>query len=95
MLCGGDYVTYEMWGVISASRGAISVGLNVLKFWIDSKKYYFEIKTFDALSTPWFVIVTKFIEHTISDWWRNNQTNIVQSNISLHQLPKTTEIIAG
>jgi len=41
---------------------------------------------------PWFV--TKVIKH-ISDWSRNNQTNIVLCNASLHQLSKTTEIITG
>jgi len=28
-------------------------------------------------------------------WSRNNQTNIVLCNASLHQLPKTTEIVTG
>ena len=31
----------------------------------------------------------------ILDWWRNNQTNIVLCNASLHQLSKTAEIVPG
>jgi len=39
-------------------------------------------QSFDALSTPWFV--KKVIKHVISDWWRNNWTNIFRCNASLH-----------
>jgi len=42
---------------------------------------YFGTKSFDALSTLWFV--TKVIKHMISHWWRNNQT-IASSWVSLH-----------
>jgi len=31
----------------------------------------------------------------ISDWSRNNKTNIVLCNASLHQLSQTTEIVTG
>jgi len=32
MRCGGDFVICEIWGATSVSRGAISAGLNTLKF---------------------------------------------------------------
>ena len=94
MRCGDDFVIYEIWGAISASIGVIYADQNVLKILIDSKKNCcFRLKIFDALSTPCFV--TKVKEHMISDWWRNNQTNIVLCNVSLHQICKTTEIVTG
>jgi len=34
-------VIYEIWRAISAYRGAISAGYNVLKIGIDSKKQFF------------------------------------------------------
>jgi len=37
------------------------------------------------------MVRNKIYRHMISDWWRNNQTNIVLCNASLHQLSKTTE----
>jgi len=65
---GGDFVIYEIWGAISASRGAIAAGWNVLQFESIPKNNFchFGIKTFDVLSTLGFV--TKFIEHMIWHW---------------------------
>jgi len=84
---GGDFVIYEFWGQFLRVK-------SYFKCLIDSKNniYYFWIKVFDALPTPWFV--TKVIKH-ILDWSRINQTNIVLCNVSLHRLCKTTEIVTG
>jgi len=87
MRCRGDFAIFEILGAISVIETYSDVELIPIKLYL-----CFEIKAFDALSSPCFVI--KFIKRA-SDWSRISQTSIVLCNAPLQQLSKTSEIVTG
>jgi len=85
---------YAFWGDFSFQGGNFCrLKHTQMLHWFQKKQYLLLWnQSIWCTPTPWFV--TKVIKH-ISDWSRNDQTNIVLCKVALHQLTKTTENVTG